>query len=187
LWRVVAIGSVVAVGVSSTVMAFTYLQTTTRLVAAVEQLRGVVSAMNTAAARAAPPPVCAPSAAANPPTPDWPVALGIMRLDENTFRVDRRVIDAVLEHQADLPRTPNIVPEFEKGRAVGLWLIGLRPDSLLGRLGLKDGDRVQSINGTAMSTPGDLLEAYARLSAANHLSVVLTRRGSRVRLEYYLV
>jgi hypothetical protein len=32
-----------------------------------------------------------------------------------------------------------------------------------------------------------MLEAYTRLSTANHLSVVLTRHGSKVRLEYDLV
>jgi general secretion pathway protein C len=186
LWRLVAIGFVV-VGASWTAMAFAGQQTTTRLIAAVERLDAVVAAMNTAAARAAPPPVCVPSSTATPATPDWPVGLGIMKLDETTFLVERRLIDVVVEDQAERMRLIRIVPELENGRVLGLRLSGVRPDSLLGHLGFQNGDRVQSINGIDMSTPENALETYARLRTSKEVSVVVMRRGSRVRLEYYVV
>ena len=107
------------------------------------------------------------------------------KLDENEFLVDQRVTLALLEEGADVPG-PTLIPESEQGR-VGLWVTGLRPDSLLGRLGIENGDRVESINGMAMHSPKDLLEVYAHPPMSNHLSVVVTRRGSKVRLEYYLV
>jgi general secretion pathway protein C len=196
----VAFGFVV-LGVSSTAFAFVGLQTTTRLIATVEQLEALVEAMNTAAARAPPaacvpsptltpatPPdaACEPSPAVTPATPDWPMDLGVMKLDATTFLVRRRVIDGAVQHLANPMRLIRIVPDSENGRLGGLRLFGVRPDSLLGYLGFENGDRVDSINGIAITTPENALAAYGRLHTSNEVSVVVTRRASRMRLEYYL-
>jgi general secretion pathway protein C len=188
-WGVGAIG--VVLGVSWNAIAFAGLQTTTRLIATVEQLYRLVDAMNTAGARAPPPPLCVPSPTVTPATSDGRVGLGIMRLDATKFLVERRVIDGVLEHLDNQMRRTRVVPYSKNGRVVGLTLFGVRPDSLFGYLGIENGDRVDSINGIAMSTPENVLAAYAGLltsnELSNELSVLVTRRGSRVRFEYYLV
>jgi general secretion pathway protein C len=186
LWRVLAL-SVVVVGASGTAMAFACLQTTARMTAAVEQLNGAVVAMSKAPAPAPPPPVCAPSTTVAPATLDWPVALGMLKLDGDTFVVARRVIDAILEQQSELMTQARIVPESENGRVVGIRLFGVHPDSLLARLGFQNGDRLETIGGFEMSDPEKALDAYAHLRTSKDLSVIVNRRGSRVRLEYYIL
>jgi general secretion pathway protein C len=75
------------------------------------------------------------------------------------------------------------VPEQKDGKTVGIRLFGIRPDTLLGSIGLQNGDRLEKINGFDMASPEKALEAYARLRTAPSLSVQLTRRGAPTTLE----
>ena len=160
-----------------------------RMVAAVEQLDGVAVAMNTAHA-AAPPPVCDLSPSPPPPAPPvgprWPVGLGILKLGPTRFLVDRRLLDVVVDEQAVIMRQPRVVPDIEPGKVVGFRLFGVRPESLLGHLGIENGDRVQSVNGIDLGTQDEALEMYARLRSSDKLLVAVNRRGSKMQLEYRL-
>ena len=67
---------------------------------------------------------------------------------------------------------------------VGIRLFGVRPDSLLGTLGLENGDRLSSINGFEVSDPQRALEAYARLRTADRLSVSINRKGKPMTIDF---
>ena len=77
----------------------------------------------------------------------------IQKVSETEFNVDRSVIDNVLENQAQLMRSARIVPEQKDGKTVGIRLFGIRQDTLLGTLGMQNGDRLEKINGFDMSSP----------------------------------
>jgi general secretion pathway protein C len=81
-------------------------------------------------------------------------------------------------------KSVRIVPEREKGEVAGIRLLGIRPESLLGTLGLENGDRLDSINGVAMTSPENGLEALTRLRTADHLGVRVNRRGKEVTLDF---
>ena len=81
-------------------------------------------------------------------------------------------------------RQARIVPEQENGKVVGIRLFGVRPDTLLGTLGMENGDRLQTINGFDMASPEKALEAYARLRTADKLVVQVNRRGANMNLDY---
>jgi len=98
--------------------------------------------------------------------------------------VDRSVVDKILENQADLMRSARVVPEQQDGKVVGVRLFGIRPDTLLGTLGLENGDRLETINGFAMASPEKALEAYARLRTAEKLTVSVNRRGQPVTIDF---
>jgi len=109
---------------------------------------------------------------------------GIQRLGPNEFNVDRSVVDKILENQAELMRQARIVPETENGKVVGIRLFGVRPDTLLGTLGMENGDRLQTINGFDMTSPEKALEAYARLRTADHLTISINRKGQDQNIDY---
>ncbi len=112
------------------------------------------------------------------PTVPKEISEKIEKVSANEYNVDRAVVDNILENQAELMRSARIVPEKgADGKTVGIRLFGIRPDTLLGTLGLQNGDRIETINGFNMASPEDALNAYARLRTANKLSVTLTRRG----------
>jgi general secretion pathway protein C len=102
----------------------------------------------------------------------------------NEFNVDRGVVDKILENQAELMRQARIVPEQENGKVVGIRLFGVRQDTLLGTLGMENGDRLEKINGFDMTSPEKALEAYARLRTADHLTISLNRKGQEQNLDY---
>jgi general secretion pathway protein C len=136
---------------------------------------------------AAPPPVvAAPVAVPNggPPAVDPAISKGISRVSATEFNVDRGVVDKILENQAELMKTARIVPEQENGKVVGIRLFGVRPDTLLGVLGMENGDRLEKINGFDMTSPEKALEAYARLRTADHLTINVNRRGAPMNLDY---
>ncbi len=132
-------------------------------------------------AAAAPP---APAAAGGAPGLDPSIAKGISKISATEFNIDRGVVDKILENQSDLMRQARIVPEQENGKVVGIRLFGVRPDTLLGVLGMENGDRLQTINGFDMASPEKALEAYARLRTADHLTVQVNRRGANTNLDY---
>ncbi|CAN5266034.1 hypothetical protein BH09MYX1_BH09MYX1_22850 [soil metagenome] len=129
----------------------------------------------------APPPAVAAGGAGAVPAD---IAKGIVRVSATEFNVDRGVVDKILENQAELMRQARIVPEQENGKMVGIRLFGVRPDTLLGTLGMENGDRLQTINGFDMTSPEKALEAYARLRTADHLTIQVNRRGSNMNLDY---
>jgi general secretion pathway protein C len=136
-----------------------------------------------ATAAAAPPPATAP-VTGGPGALDPAIAKGIQKVSATEFNVDRGVVDKILENQADLMRQARIVPEQENGKMVGIRLFGVKPDTLLGVLGMENGDRLQTINGFDMTSPEKALEAYARLRTADHLTVEVNRKGQNTNLDY---
>jgi len=107
-----------------------------------------------------------------------------VKVSATEYNIDRGVVDKILENQADLMRQARIVPEQENGKVVGIRMFGVRPDTLLGHLGMENGDRLQTINGFDMASPEKALEAYARLRTADKLTVSLNRRGQNMNLDY---
>jgi general secretion pathway protein C len=136
------------------------------------------------------PPVTSAAASAAPPpkegagqVPD-DIKKGIVRISATEFNIDRGIVDKILENQAELMKQARIVPEQENGKVVGIRLFGVRNDTLLGALGMENGDRLQSINGFDMTSPEKALEAYARLRTADHMTVQINRKGSNMNLDY---
>jgi general secretion pathway protein C len=134
------------------------------------------------ASAAPPPPAAAPAGGAAPVSDD--IKKGVQRVGPNEFKVERSVVDKILENQADLMRQARIVPEQENGKVVGIRLFGVRPDTLLGTLGMENGDRLEKINGFDMASPEKALEAYARLRTSDHLTVAVNRRGQEMNIDY---
>jgi general secretion pathway protein C len=137
-----------------------------------------------AAAPAPAPATSAPPTTGGGKTLDPSIAKGIQKVSANEYNIDRGVVDKILENQADLMRQARIVPEQENGRVVGIRLFGVKQDTLLGVLGMENGDRLQTINGFDMSSPEKALEAYARLRTAEKLTISLNRRGQNMNIDY---
>lgn len=141
------------------------------------------------------PPRTAPAVAAAPPPPPTPAAgaeggalasvlEGVERVGPNEFNVRRSTVDRILESQAELMRTTRIMPVEQGGRTVGVQLYGVRGNSLLGRLGMQNGNVLNRINGLDIASPDRALEAYSRLRTSDHLQVSVTRNGQPVNIDF---
>jgi general secretion pathway protein C len=108
----------------------------------------------------------------------------VTAVSESKYTVQRTFVDKILQNQAEIMRSARIVPHEENGSVVGVKLYGIRRNSLLGKLGLQNGDLLRTMNGFDMASPDSALEAYSRLRSANNLSVAVVRRGRPMNLDY---
>jgi general secretion pathway protein C len=115
---------------------------------------------------------------------DPKLAAGITRDGPGRYRIERFVVDKLIEDQAEIMKAGAIHPEKEGDRTVGVRLSGVRPDRLYGVLGLQDGDVIRSLNGYDFSSPERMLEAFARLRSATELHLDFTRGGQATTYTY---
>lgn len=108
----------------------------------------------------------------------------ISKVSDTQYNVQRSLVDKLLQNQAELMRTARVIPHQENGRTVGVKLYGIRRNSLLGRLGIQNGDMLRTINGFDLSAPDSALEAYTRLREAKNLTIALTRRGQNLNMNF---
>jgi general secretion pathway protein C len=109
---------------------------------------------------------------------------GVVQVGSSEFRVDRGLVDRVLENPVELMHQARIEPELDRGRVVGIRLQGVRPGTLLAAVGIHNGDRLERVNGFDITSPEKALEAYARLRTAEHLTLSITREGRPMTLDY---
>jgi general secretion pathway protein C len=106
----------------------------------------------------------------------------IHQIDPNHFEVERSVIQDILAMQAQLLGRTRAVADKDGG----LRLSGIRPGSLLGSLGIANGDCLQSINGIDVGDTTKIMQAYPGLLTAGHLSVTMNRSGKPSTIEINL-
>jgi len=109
---------------------------------------------------------------------------GIEKISDTRFNIQRSLVDKVLANQGSLMRTARVIPHEENGRVVGVKLYGIRRTSLLGRLGIRNGDMLRTINGFDMTSPDSALEAYSSLRSADRLTLAVKRQNNEMTIEY---
>jgi general secretion pathway protein C len=112
------------------------------------------------------------------------LADGIEKISDTRFNIQRSLVDKVLANQGAIMKTARVIPHEEDGRVVGVRLYGIRRTSLLGRLGIRNGDMLRTINGFDMTSPDSALEAYTRLRSADKLTLAVKRQNKDMTIEY---
>jgi membrane-associated protease RseP (regulator of RpoE activity) len=91
--------------------------------------------------------------------------------------------DAALADPSALASSARVVPATDGG----FKLFSIRRDTVLDKLGLRNGDRVTAINGIVLDGVDTVLEQYATLHKAESLRIELDRAGERVALTVRVV
>jgi membrane-associated protease RseP (regulator of RpoE activity) len=91
------------------------------------------------------------------------------------FEVDSFLATVALEELASGSSGLTITAHAGANGVDGYEVRGVAPESLYGRLGLRDGDRVVAINGAPATSPGRVLGALA--GAGRHFVVEIEREG----------
>jgi general secretion pathway protein C len=110
------------------------------------------------------------------------IADKIRHIADHRYEVDRSIIEDVMAKHRDLLGSLRVTLAKES-EGPGLKLRGIRPNSLLGSLGILDGDVLQSINGFEMTDPMVAMQAYPRLLTADKLDVRVKRAGKPIVLD----
>jgi general secretion pathway protein C len=77
-----------------------------------------------------------------------------------------------------------IRPHFLKGEPQGLSISRIRSGSIFTKLGLKNGDIVQRIDGNEIKSPDDVLEMYKKLTDGAEVSIEILRKGTTKKIHY---
>jgi general secretion pathway protein C len=98
--------------------------------------------------------------------------------------VRRALVDRMLADNEQLASAARIVPSVIDGKPVGFKLYAVRPGSWLDRLGVRNGDTLESVNGYELATPAQALLAYTILRNETRFAVRIVRRGQPQTLSF---
>jgi general secretion pathway protein C len=79
-----------------------------------------------------------------------------------------------------------IQPHFKNGQADGLAISSIRRGGIFSKLGLRNGDIIQNVNGNALDSPHDILSLYESLKTGDRASIQIIRMGRQKTINYTL-
>jgi general secretion pathway protein C len=101
-----------------------------------------------------------------------------------TITVSRKDIEKSLEDINKLMSQVRIRPHFKDGQSDGLSVSRIKGGSIFSKLGLRNGDIVQKINGQPINSPDEVLALYEKLKSGSEVSLEVTRRGKPRTMNY---
>ena len=116
----------------------------------------------------------------------------VKKISADTYQVSRETVETIRKNPKELQRNtakygqmPKVQPVYKGGNIGGFRLLGVESDSVYAQLGLKSGDTILNVNGTAIEGPQ---QAMALLDAFNGEDVVLkiNRSGQEKTLTFQL-
>jgi len=102
----------------------------------------------------------------------------------DAYAIQRQDVENTLANLNQVALQARVVPAFTNGVSKGFKLFAMRPDSLYTRLGLKNGDIVQRVNGFTLDSPTQTLEAYNHLRGSSRIELEIERDGQVLRKTY---
>jgi general secretion pathway protein C len=77
-----------------------------------------------------------------------------------------------------------VIPRFGQGGNGGYMITNIVPGSLYAQAGLKNGDVIQRVNGTAVKTPQQAMAMYRTLQNASSIDLAIVRGGRPQQIHY---
>ncbi|HTJ81176.1 MAG TPA: type II secretion system protein GspC [Polyangiaceae bacterium] len=97
----------------------------------------------------------------------------ITKVGENSYVVERGAVEQIIQNYAKLAGSLR-----SRATKDGVRVSGIKKDSILSKVGMQNGDLLQSINGFDMTDPEKAVDAYAKLRSAGKLDITMSRDGT---------
>ncbi len=118
-------------------------------------------------------------------TPTASTDEGIEEIGDNRYAIDQSLLDKHLGDLDSLSRMGRGMPHRgPDGEIDGFRLTRIRRNSIAGKLGIKNNDIVHSVNGQSLDSIQSAMGAYQSMQNNQSFSFDVTRRGTRVTLDY---
>jgi hypothetical protein len=120
--------------------------------------------------------------AVKPTAPDF--ARHVQRISDTEFVVEREIVQLALSASAQ--HLGRLAPEYDDGKLVGYRVFALRPSSLGYELGIRNGDRIDLVNGKSLADAHELIAVLGVLNSADHVDAQIQRGGEALEISYRL-
>lgn len=114
------------------------------------------------------------------------LAQGIEKVNDTNYNISRSMLNKVLDNAGKLIGIAAVAPKTEGGRSVGMEIRGIRKGTLLTKLGIQNGDVLESVNGQSLTSTDAALGAYTTLRTADKFNLSIRRGGQSVLINYNL-
>jgi general secretion pathway protein C len=101
-----------------------------------------------------------------------------------TITLDRSTVTQSLENMNELISQVRVRPHYKGGEADGLMLSQIRPNSIFTKMGLRNGDIIQGVDGEPVTSPDEIMGLYEELKSGSSVSLQIGRRGQKRTLNY---
>ncbi len=108
----------------------------------------------------------------------------VRKISENEYLIDEKEVENALNNINQLMTQLRVVPNFKDGKTNGFKVFAIKPKSIFSKIGLKNGDVIQRINDSDITSPDKAFQAFNQLRNEKSLSVEILRRGSKKSLSY---
>ncbi len=108
----------------------------------------------------------------------------VKKVSANRYVVNREDVAAAVGNVNQFMTQARLKPHFEMDRPAGYSVSEIVPGSLMEKLGLKNGDIVKKVNGTSITRPEEIMQAYAQLQRDSNIEVEVERAGRSETLRY---
>jgi general secretion pathway protein C len=126
------------------------------------------------------------SAARNAGLSEEEIEEGIEKINDTNFNISRSMLNKVLDNAGRLIGIAAVAPKTEGGRPVGMEIRGIRPNTLLTKLGIQNGDILESVNGQSLTSTDAALGAYTTLRTADKFNLSVRRGNQSMVINYNL-
>jgi general secretion pathway protein C len=109
---------------------------------------------------------------------------GIDMISPTLVNIKREFLSKVLDNSGKLIGIAAVAPKMENGKPVGMAIRGIRPNTLLHKLGIQNGDVLESINGKPLEGTDAALEAYTLLRTADKFTLAVRRGTQTLNINY---
>ena len=94
----------------------------------------------------------------------------------------KKEVEAALGDMASFLRQVRIVPYLENGTPRGFQLLDIVPGSIVAKVGLKNGDVVEKVNGHPIRTPQDAMQFFSMLQSGSGVTMEIRRNRHPLRI-----
>jgi general secretion pathway protein C len=101
-----------------------------------------------------------------------------------TIMVSRSAVQESMRNVHNLLSQVRIRPYFRDGKADGLSVTNIKAGSFFAKLGLKNGDIVQGIDGKIIKSPEDVLEMYKKFRLGSQVALQIMRNNEQKIINY---
>jgi type II secretory pathway component PulC len=110
------------------------------------------------------------------------VPVEVKQIDDKHYEITTKSVDAVRANPNGAAKGARVILALRDGKPWGLKLYAVRPNSIYAKLGLRNGDTIQRINGLELTSLDKASDAYNKLSSAKSVELDIMRRGTPIVL-----